>query len=70
VPGYRLRGEPIFDDQKVTVFVEVEGAGDWLPRYAGNLDIMTSAAVRVGEEIARRLLRPAGVEAGEASANA
>ncbi|HZD01871.1 MAG TPA: acetaldehyde dehydrogenase (acetylating) [Actinomycetes bacterium] len=55
VPGYRLRGEPIFDDEKVTVFIEVEGAGDWLPRYAGNLDIMTSAAVRVGEEIAQRL---------------
>jgi len=55
VPGYRLRGEPLFDDQKVTVFIEVEGAGDWLPRYAGNLDIMTSAAVRVGEEIAQRL---------------
>ena len=52
VPGYRLRGEPIFDDEKVTIFVEVEGAGDWLPRYAGNLDIMTSAAVRVGEEVA------------------
>ena len=57
VPGYRLRGEPIYDEEKVTVFVEVEGAGDYLPRYAGNLDIMTSAALRVGEEIARRLGR-------------
>src|SRR6266511_286969 len=69
VPGYRLRGEPIFDDEKVTVFVEVEGAGDYLPRYAGNLDIMTSAAVRVGEEIARRL-RAAGGKDGEVTARA
>jgi acetaldehyde dehydrogenase len=68
VPGYRLRGEPLFDDDaegatgatRVTVLVEVEGAGDWLPRYAGNLDIMTSAAVRVGEEIAQRLVAAGG----------
>ncbi len=52
VPGYRLRGEPDFDDGRVAVFVEVEGAADYLPAYAGNLDIMTSAAVRVGEELA------------------
>lgn len=53
VPGYRLRTEPIFDEGgKVTVFINVEGAGDYLPKYAGNLDIMTHAAVRVGEEIA------------------
>ena len=63
VPGYRLRAKPLIQDQanggrkkKVTLFVEVEGAGDFLPKYAGNLDIMTSAAVKVGEEIARHLV--------------
>lgn len=64
VPGYRLLNEPQFDEPSVvtgghatvTTFVEIEGAGDFLPPYAGNLDIMTAAATRVGEEIARKLL--------------
>jgi acetaldehyde dehydrogenase (acetylating) len=55
VPGYRLAAEPLVADGMVTVFVEVEGAGDYLPTYAGNLDIMTSAAVRVAERYAERL---------------
>lgn len=63
VPGYRLLQEPQLDGPtdatlgqvKVSVFVEVEGAGDYLPPYAGNLDIMTAAAARVGENIARSL---------------
>jgi acetaldehyde dehydrogenase len=57
VPGYRLLAEPQFDEPsaatgglaRVSVFAEVEGAGDHLPPYAGNLDIMTAAALRVGE---------------------
>jgi acetaldehyde dehydrogenase len=53
VPGYRLTAEPQFDDGRVAIFVQVEGAGDYFPPYAGNLDIMTAAAVKVGEEIAR-----------------
>lgn len=56
VPGYRLRQEPMFEGNCVTVFVEVEGAGDYFPPYAGNLDIMTAAAVRVGEDFARTML--------------
>jgi acetaldehyde/propanal dehydrogenase len=54
VPGYRLKNGPIFDGRRVTTFVEVEGLGDYLPPYAGNLDIMTAAALRVGEVWAGR----------------
>jgi acetaldehyde dehydrogenase len=56
VPGYRLTAEPLHQDGTVTVLLEVRGAGDYLPEYAGNLDIMTSAAVRVAELFAEEVL--------------
>ena len=59
VPGYRLRVPPQFTEDRVSIFVEVEGRGDFLATYAGNLDIMTAAAVRVAEELARARTRTA-----------
>jgi acetaldehyde dehydrogenase (acetylating) len=56
VPGYTLVMPPVFDGNKVSVMIQVEGMGDYLPKYAGNLDIMTCAAKAVGEKIGRLLL--------------
>ncbi|MDP6167046.1 MAG: acetaldehyde dehydrogenase (acetylating), partial [Gammaproteobacteria bacterium] len=55
VPGYRLVNGPVFDGRRVSVFLEVEGLGDYLPKYAGNLDIMTAAALRTGEMFAQEI---------------
>jgi acetaldehyde dehydrogenase len=60
VPGYRLLVPPIVEGDKVTTIIEVEGAGHYLPKYSGNLDIMTSAAKSVGELMAKRLLQRRG----------
>jgi len=57
VPGYRFKADPVIKGNIVTVSVEVEGNGDFLPEYAGNLDIITSAAVRTGEVMAESMLK-------------
>ncbi|MDK2778255.1 MAG: acetaldehyde dehydrogenase (acetylating) [Pseudomonadota bacterium] len=56
VPGYRLVNGPVFDGNKVSVFLEVAGLGDYLPTYAGNLDIMTAAATRTAEMFAEEMI--------------
>lgn len=53
VPGYHLKVAPYTDGERVVAMVEVTGAGDYLPAYSGNLDIITSAAVAVGERYAQ-----------------
>jgi acetaldehyde dehydrogenase len=57
VPGYRLNRDPIMKDNLVSISIEVEGLGDYLPVYSGNLDIMTASAVKVGEEISKNRLK-------------
>lgn len=56
VPGYKLVNGPVFDGNRVSVFLEVEGLGDYLPKYAGNLDIMTAAAARTAEMFAQEII--------------
>ena len=71
VPGYRLKNGPVFDGKRVSIFLEVEGLGDYLPKYAGNLDIMTAAALHTAEVFAAEMLEksgqqtPVNVNAGE-----
>ena len=56
VPGYTLVNGPVFDGKRVSVFLEVRGLGDFLPTYAGNLDIMTAAGARTAEMFAEEIL--------------
>lgn len=56
VPGYKLKNGPVFQDNRVSMFMEVEGLGDFLPKYAGNLDIMTAAGLRTAEMFAEEML--------------
>ncbi|HEY3657374.1 MAG TPA: acetaldehyde dehydrogenase (acetylating) [Steroidobacteraceae bacterium] len=56
VPGYRLKNGPVFDDNKVSIYLEVAGLGDYFPEYAGNLDIMTASAIRTAEMIGEEMI--------------
>lgn len=56
VPGYRLVNGPVFDGNRVSVYMEVTGLGDFLPTYAGNLDIMTAAGARTAEMFAEEII--------------
>jgi acetaldehyde dehydrogenase (acetylating) len=66
VPGYRLVMPPLYENGRIAMTVQISGAGDYLPSYAGNLDIITCAAVAAAEERARALHGGAAVPAGDA----
>lgn len=56
VPGYELILGPIIENDRIVVMVRVKGLGDYLPQYAGNLDIINCAAVAMAEEYAKELV--------------
>ncbi len=56
VPGYQLKNGPVFDGKRISIYLEVKGLGDFLPTYAGNLDIMTAAALRTAEMYAEEII--------------
>jgi acetaldehyde dehydrogenase len=53
VPGYQLLVSPIYENNRIVVMVKAQGLGDYLPKYAGNLDIINCAAIAVAEEYAK-----------------
>ena len=63
----KIPGQGEFTGVKTSIFLEVEGAGDYLPSYSGNLDIMTAAAKATGELLAERIMDRAGAVAGLAA---
>lgn len=56
VPDYRIKEGPVFDGNRVSIFLEVKGMGDYLPEYAGNLDIMTAASAKTAEMFAKQMI--------------
>ncbi len=59
VPGYQLLVSPIYENGRIVVMVKAQGLGDYLPKYAGNLDIINCAAIAVAEEYAKKAANPA-----------
>ncbi|PCI56557.1 MAG: acetaldehyde dehydrogenase (acetylating) [Gammaproteobacteria bacterium] len=57
VPGYRIKEGPVFDGNRVSIYLEVKGIGDYLPEYAGNLDIMTAASAKTAEMFAKQMIK-------------
>jgi len=57
VPGYQLLVSPIYENGRIVVMVKAQGLGDYLPKYAGNLDIINCAAIAVAEEYAKKSLK-------------
>jgi acetaldehyde/propanal dehydrogenase len=67
VPGYVLKNGPVFDGKRVSIYLEVAGLGDYLPKYAGNLDIMTAAGLRTAEMVAEEIASGRFVRSAEAA---
>ena len=61
VPGYRVTLGPVSENGRVSTMVEVVGLGDFLPKYSGNLDIITCAAINIAEEYAKKKIKKEGV---------
>lgn len=55
IPGYKIITGPIYENGRITIIIEVTGSGDYLPKYSGNLDIITCAAIRLAEEYAKNI---------------
>lgn len=62
VPGYRIKEGPVFDGNRVSIFLEVKGMGDYLPEYAGNLDIMTAASAKTAEMFAKQMIEKSKIK--------
>ncbi|WP_336636198.1 acetaldehyde dehydrogenase (acetylating) [Lysinibacillus fusiformis] len=55
VPGYNIIVPPMIENEKIVVMVKVKGLGDYLPEYAGNLDIINCAGIAIAEEYAKKI---------------